>query len=50
MRLELANDVKPIIDDHKDLEIPADFVSETEAMDRYLNRGFGNSYDFNQAA
>jgi hypothetical protein len=48
MKLELADDLKPAIDKQTDLEIPVNWVSESEAMERYLNRGFGNAYDFNQ--
>ena len=49
MRLELAEELRPLVDDIHDLDIRADFVSETEALQRYLDRGFGNSYDFNQS-
>lgn len=48
MKVELAEELRPLVDERKDLEIPTNFVSEKEAMDRYLDRGFGNSYDFNQ--
>ncbi|KAL2871726.1 phytanoyl-CoA dioxygenase family protein [Aspergillus lucknowensis] len=48
MKLELADDLKPLIEGHRDLEIPVSWVSESEATSRYLNRGFGNAYDFNQ--
>ena len=48
MKVELAEELKPLVDGCKDLEIPTNFVSEKKAMERYLNRGFGNSYDFNQ--
>ncbi|KAH7313894.1 hypothetical protein B0I35DRAFT_513474 [Stachybotrys elegans] len=54
MRLEMGDDIKPILDQAKKdkrlgLEIPVDWVGTKEAEERYLNRGFGNSYDFNQA-
>jgi hypothetical protein len=49
MRLELAEEIRPLIDDGGDLDVRADFVSESEALGRYLNRGFGNSYDFSQS-
>ncbi|KAI1337704.1 hypothetical protein F5Y15DRAFT_390006 [Xylariaceae sp. FL0016] len=54
MRLEFAEDIKPVLEemDSKDelgLEVPVDWVSPKDAMDRYLNRAFGNAYDFNQA-
>jgi len=48
MRLELAEEIKPIVGDLKDLDVRADFVTEDQALRRYLNRGFGNSYDFGQ--
>ncbi|KAE8354413.1 hypothetical protein BDV28DRAFT_156248 [Aspergillus coremiiformis] len=48
MRLELAEDLKPLIEKEGDLEIPVDWVTGSEALSRYLNRGFGNSYDFSQ--
>ena len=48
MRLELSEDIKPLVHEQSSLEIPVDWVSEKEAQHRYLNRGFGNSYDFGQ--
>ncbi|KAK4498123.1 hypothetical protein PRZ48_010779 [Zasmidium cellare] len=48
MKLELSNAIRPIVEGQDMLEVPTDWVSEAEATDRYLNRGFGNSYDFNQ--
>lgn len=50
MRLELSSDVKPIVDAQTALEVPVDWVDRQKALDSYLNRGFGNSYDFGQAA
>ena len=55
MRLELGDDVKPLLEDLEargelGLEVPVDWVSRDEALDRYMNRGFGNSYDFDQEA
>lgn len=50
MRLELSESLKPVIEAEKGLNIPVDWVSEEAALERYLNRGFGNSYDFGQAA
>ena len=49
MRLEFADDVKPVIEGQTELEIPVDWVSKSDALTRYLNRGFGNAYDFNQS-
>ncbi|KAI1077048.1 hypothetical protein F5B20DRAFT_303875 [Whalleya microplaca] len=54
MRLEFADDVKPVLEGldargELGLEVPVDWVSKQDVMGKYLNRGFGNSYDFNQS-
>lgn len=48
MRLELAEELRPMVERETGLEIPVDWVFEEEALARYLNRGFGNEYDFSQ--
>ena len=48
MRMEFGEGTKPLIQAEKQLDVRVDFVPEDEAMESYLNRGFGNSYDFNQ--
>ncbi|KAJ5302101.1 hypothetical protein PENANT_c008G06571 [Penicillium antarcticum] len=48
MKLEFADDVRSIIENQTDVEVPVDWVTKSEALSRYLNRGFGNAYDFNQ--
>ena len=48
MRLELAEEIKPIVESQSMLEVPTDWVNEDVATESYLNRGFGNSYDFTQ--
>lgn len=53
MRLEFGGDLKPVLQQLEregklGLDVPVDWVCNKEAMERYLNRGFGNSYDFNQ--
>ncbi len=48
MKLEFAEDLKPIIEGQNGLEVPVNWVSKSEALSRYLNRGFGNAYDFGQ--
>ncbi|KAK4545014.1 hypothetical protein LTR36_003565 [Oleoguttula mirabilis] len=48
MKLELADELKPTIEQQGELQIPVDWVGEKEARHRYLHRGFGNSYDFGQ--
>ncbi|UNI18442.1 hypothetical protein JDV02_004710 [Purpureocillium takamizusanense] len=55
MRLELSEDVKPLLEQLETrgelgLEVPVDWVTREEALGRYMNRGFGNSYDFDQEA
>ena len=49
MRLEFSESVRELLDSEQDLEIPVDWTSEAHALDTYLDRGFGNSYDFRQA-
>ena len=49
MQLELSESLKSVIEAEGNLQVPVDWVSEEEAKARYLNRGFGNSYDFGQA-
>lgn len=48
MKLELSESIRPLVEGQDSLEVPTNWVSEAEAAQRYLNRGFGNSYDFNQ--
>ena len=49
MKLQFARDIEPLLKG-LELEIPVDWISTEEALGSYLNRGFGNSYDFGQAA
>lgn len=54
MRLEFAAGIKPILDGLErrgelGLEVPVNWVSNQHAKDSYLNRAFGNAYDFTQA-
>ena len=48
MKLELSSEIRPIVAAQTELEVPVNWVGEREAQERYLNRGFGNSYDFGQ--
>jgi hypothetical protein len=48
MRVEFGDGIKPLIAAEKNLDVRVDWVSESKAMERYLDRGFGNSYDFRQ--
>ena len=47
MRLELASDVRPLLD-NDGLQTQVDWVEREDVLGRYLDRGFGNSYDFGQ--
>ncbi|KAI1383646.1 uncharacterized protein F4822DRAFT_83604 [Hypoxylon trugodes] len=53
MRLQFGEDIKPVLEGLEregrlGLEVPVDWVGREEALGGYLERGFGNSYDFNQ--
>ncbi|KAI6773632.1 hypothetical protein HG531_000481 [Fusarium graminearum] len=55
MRLELGEDVKSILEELEregklGLDVPVDWASRDAVLEGYLNRGFGNSYDFSQEA
>ncbi|KAF4122905.1 Phytanoyl-CoA dioxygenase (PhyH) [Geosmithia morbida] len=55
MRLEFGRDICPILEKLENegnlgLEVPVDWVEVDMALGRYLNRGFGNSYNFSQEA
>lgn len=49
MKLRFGEDVKPLLEGEKGLEIPVQWEGLEEARGAYLARGFGNSYDFGQA-
>ncbi|KAJ3494803.1 hypothetical protein NLG97_g3838 [Lecanicillium saksenae] len=54
MRLRMGEDIKPILEDAAGegklgLQTPVDWIKTEDALHEYLNRGFGNSYDFNQS-
>lgn len=48
MKLQLANDLKGTIEQERLLEIPVKWASEDFVAAQYLNKNFGNAYDFNQ--
>lgn len=53
MRLRFGRDVEPVLEGLErggrlGLEVPVDWVGNDEVMEEYLDRGFGNSYDFDQ--
>lgn len=54
MRLRLGDNIRPLVEELErqgkfGLDAPVDWIAMEEAASEYLNRGFGNSYDFNQA-
>lgn len=54
MRLEFSDDIKPLLEDLKregklGVQAPIDWAQREGVLGRYLNRGFGNSYDFDQS-
>lgn len=49
MKLELAEEIMPKVEHLKELDIRVNWVRESEALENYLNRSFGNSYDFDQS-
>jgi hypothetical protein len=49
MEIEFSEDLKPILErDGSALQIQAKYLPDSEIEKRYLNRPFGNAYDFNQ--
>lgn len=49
MRLELGDGIRDVVNKVEGLDVRADFVAESQLANTYLHRGFGNSYNFNQA-
>ncbi|KAK6845668.1 hypothetical protein PG995_015778 [Apiospora arundinis] len=53
MRLQFGRSIASILEEEEragrlGLEVPVDWTSDEEALKAYMNRGFGNSYDFDQ--
>lgn len=49
MRLQFGEDVRGLLAGFESqLEIPVDWMRDEQALGSYLQRGFGNSYDFDQ--
>ncbi|RJE21384.1 Phytanoyl-CoA dioxygenase family protein [Aspergillus sclerotialis] len=49
MKLNLADDLKPVLEENTDLEIPVQWASRDEVAAQYLKRAYGNAYDFSQS-
>lgn len=50
MKLQFADNLKEIIQGEKSLEIPVEWASKAAVNEQYLNRAFGNAYDFSQGS
>lgn len=50
MRMPVAETLRGIIEPHMGLEIPAEYITEEEALEKYLERAYGGQYDFTQTA
>ena len=49
MNVEFSEDLIPILEkEGRKLQVQATFVPEKVILDGYLNRGYGNAYDFDQ--
>jgi hypothetical protein len=49
MNVEFSEDLIPILEkEGRNLRVQATFVPEKVILDGYLNRGYGNAYDFDQ--
>ena len=49
MKVELSEDLRPMVEElASELQVPAVYLPEQEISKSYLNRPFGNAYDFNQ--
>jgi hypothetical protein len=49
MRVEFADDLRPTLEHHESaLQIQSRYMPAGEIEERYLDRPFGNAYDFGQ--
>ena len=49
MQIEFAEELRPILEEYSPvLQIQSKFLPEKDILERYLNRGYGNAYDFDQ--
>jgi hypothetical protein len=50
MEVEFANELaERLTPENIGLQVAATYVSEEELLENYLNRPYGNAYDFSQA-
>lgn len=50
MKLQFADDLKDIVEGERSLEIPVEWAPKAAVNEQYLNRAFGNAYDFSQGS
>ena len=50
MKLQLADNLREIVESERSLEIPVEWVSQATVTEQYLNRAYGNAYDFSQGS
>ena len=49
MQVEFAEELTPVLEvEGNELQVQAKFVSQKAILDAYLNRGYGNAYNFDQ--
>jgi hypothetical protein len=49
MQVEFAEELRPTLEEYSAvLQIQSKFLPEKDILERYLNRGYGNAYDFDQ--
>jgi hypothetical protein len=49
MQVEFAEELRPTLEEYNSvLQIQSAFLPEKDILERYLNRGYGNAYDFDQ--
>jgi len=48
MKLQFCEDLKTTLEKQEHLEIPVEWESKGNITQQYLNRAFGNAYDFSQ--
>jgi hypothetical protein len=49
MKVEFAEELRPILEEHESaIQVQATYLPGEVVKERYLNRPFGNAYDFGQ--
>ena len=50
MRIPVIQTLKETVETHTGLKIPAEYITEEEALNKYLERAYGGQYNFIQTA